>query len=157
MDDIYVILSILVISILIFIVLFSPSPYSKHSKIPQKISNKEQKEQRIERIQHPPINTELKDPTKFICYDPRMQSMNSRQKGHIGIKQDEETLASFYVPAKDIMPEDYPLKLVGECPYSKPLSNDLPIPNIPLCIATKNDYNMKCENGPTTGERVWLQ
>ena len=142
MDDIYVILSILVLSIFIFIILFSPFPYSKNTKP----SNTKPVENTVERIKHQSINVNNVnnvDPTKLVCFDPHMQSMNSRKLGAIGDSKDEETLASFYIPGKENVPEDYPLKLVGECPYSKSLSNDLPIPNIPLCIATKNDYNMK--------------
>ena len=140
MDDFYVILSILVLAIIIFIILFSPSPYSYAYG-----TDKNNKETRIDRIAHPPvtIDEKHKEAPKLVCYDPRMQSMNSRQIGPIGVKQDEETLASFYVPSNDNIPIDYPLKLVGECPYSKSLSSDLPVANVPLCLAEKDNFNMK--------------
>lgn len=140
MDDFYVILAILVLSIFIFIILFS-SPYSSISKNDISSNNKD-----IQRIQHQSVNiTKSVDPNKLVCFDPNMQSMNSRSKGKIGTEEDQETLSSFYIPGKENVPEDYPLKLLGECPYSKPLSNDLPIANVPLCIANKNDFNMKLE------------
>ena len=37
--------------------------------------------------------------------------------------------------------EDYPQKKIGACPFTKPYSTDLPIPDIPICII-KNDALM---------------
>ena len=72
-----------------------------------------------------------------------MQTMNSKKKGNIGDKQDEETLASFYKPADSHVPENYPIKPVEQCAGSKPQSIDLPLVDMPMCIINKHDYNMR--------------
>lgn len=36
------------------------------------------------------------------------------------------------------IPNDYPLTQIGCCPYGKPLSSDLPMANIPMCVITKS-------------------
>lgn len=41
--------------------------------------------------------------------------------------------------ARDEIPEDYPRKKVGACPYSKPLSSPLPLRNMPRCKAVTSD------------------
>jgi hypothetical protein len=102
----------------------------------------------VEHIPHPPLKIEhpYKNETdKQSCYDPRMQSLNSRKKEHIGNKYDEEELASFYIPAKDSVPEDFPVKQIGECPYSKMQAHDIPITDVPQCMAEKDDYNMRIQ------------
>jgi len=148
MKDIYVILSILAIVIVIFIILFIPSPFYK-KPIHVKQSEK------IQRITHPPVvipkKTVIKsEPIKQqqVCFDPRLQSLNSRKKGPIGSPQDEETLSSFYIPAKDAVPEDFPVKQIGECPYSKAQPNDVPLGNVPMCMADNPKYNMRVFHEP---------
>lgn len=47
-----------------------------------------------------------------------------------------------YQHARSVVPENYPRKAIGECPYSKPPSTDLPIPNVPMCVAVQKD-NMR--------------
>ena len=42
--------------------------------------------------------------------------------------------------ARDVE-EDYPQKVIGTCPFTKPPSSDLPIPDIPMCVI-KNDTAM---------------
>jgi hypothetical protein len=135
MDDFYTILAIALLIIISFIILFAPSRNN--------LNNTDGNDKPIvQRVQHPPIDI-TKDPKKMVCFDPHMQSMNSRKKGDIGEANDQETLASFYIPANDGIPEDFPVKEIGECPYSKPDSYDLPIPNLPMCLANKNGFNMK--------------
>jgi len=57
-------------------------------------------------------------------------------------KKDQEMLNSFYTPARDKVPVDNPLKPVGSCPMSKPLSTDLPLIDVPMCLVSKDNYNM---------------
>lgn len=45
-------------------------------------------------------------------------------------------LESYYTNAKDV-PEDYPVKKIGDCPYTKAPSTDLPIANMPMCGINK--------------------
>lgn len=49
--------------------------------------------------------------------------------------QSKEMLNAHYVPARKLIPIDAPFKKVGECPYSKPPSTDLPVRDIPMNVA----------------------
>jgi len=138
MDDLYVLLSILALVLIIFVILFAPSPFAKfYKETPSEETDK------IKRIKHPPVVVETPDKSKLVCFDPRMQSLNSRKKGDIGTPTDEESLASFYVPSKDHVPEDFPVKQIGECPYSKAQQHDIPVAHVNMCLAAKEDYNMR--------------
>lgn len=54
--------------------------------------------------------------------------------------------AHFQQPKTEI-PNDYPLTQIGCCPYGKPLSRDLPIADIPMCVVTKsNDMRLHVSN-----------
>lgn len=55
---------------------------------------------------------------------------------------DRAMLDSYYEPARNTVPEDYPVKQIGACPYTKPPSTDLPLPDMPLCVVQRSD-NMK--------------
>jgi hypothetical protein len=46
-----------------------------------------------------------------------------------------DMLAAHYVPARATVPEDFPRMPVGACPHTKPPSTDLPLRDIPLCVA----------------------
>jgi hypothetical protein len=52
------------------------------------------------------------------------------------VNEAEETLKQFYTPARPTIDLDYPPKKIGCCPFSKPVSTDLPIGNIPMCYAS---------------------
>lgn len=58
-------------------------------------------------------------------------------------EKSEAALNTFFTNARNVVPEDYPRKLVGECPYSKPPSTSLPIANQPMCIAARGDRDLK--------------
>jgi hypothetical protein len=47
-------------------------------------------------------------------------------------------LDSYYQSAKEKVDLDFPPKKIGCCPFSKPLSKDLPIANVPMCYASEN-------------------
>ena len=96
----------------------------------------------VQHITHPPV-TISKPIEKIPCHDPRMASLNSHKKGPIGDANDADSLSSFYLPAKDHVPEDFPVKQIGECPYVKEQQHDIPIIDIPQCMADKPDYNMR--------------
>lgn len=57
---------------------------------------------------------------------------------HFNKAKDKAMLDSHYVPARAVVPEDYPRKKIGACPYSRPPSTDLPLPDIPMCLAQKS-------------------
>jgi hypothetical protein len=47
--------------------------------------------------------------------------------------------------ARETVPEDFPRRDVGACPYSKENAKPLPIANVPMCVATstENMYMVK--------------
>jgi hypothetical protein len=48
--------------------------------------------------------------------------------------------ATFYATqARAEIPVDYPQQPVGSCPFSKAYSRDLPIANMPMCMARSED------------------
>lgn len=55
-------------------------------------------------------------------------------------QESRRMLDAHYENAKESVPEDFPRKQVGDCPYSKPMSSDLPMRDIPRCIMTKTDF-----------------
>lgn len=42
-----------------------------------------------------------------------------------------------YQEARSAVPENYPRKQIGDCPYSRAPSTDLPVANIPMCVAVQ--------------------
>lgn len=50
-----------------------------------------------------------------------------------------QMLDAHYQAARETVPENYPRKEIGACPYSKPPSTDLPMANVPMCIAVQTD------------------
>ena len=45
--------------------------------------------------------------------------------------------------ARAVVPNDYPLNNIGCCPYGKPLSRDLPVADVPMCMAkTSKDMRL---------------
>lgn len=58
-----------------------------------------------------------------------------------------DPIARFYPPAKETIPMDFPAKQIGCCPFSKPMSTDLPPADVPMCWAgagkTKLSQNLK--------------
>jgi len=56
-------------------------------------------------------------------------------------QQTNHMLDAYFQPASVHVPEDFPTKLIGDCPYSKPQSKPLPLTDIPMCIAV-TDQNM---------------
>lgn len=59
-----------------------------------------------------------------------------------------QMLNSHYQNARPDVPEDHPVKPIGACPYSKPPSTDLPIPNVPMCVAVQ-PQNMRLMTSST--------
>jgi hypothetical protein len=78
------------------------------------------------------------------AYHPRLMDPQEQQR----TAEDKEREASrqmldgYYEPARESVPEDYPVKFISDCPYSKPPSTDLPIVDVPMCVAVRKN-NMK--------------
>ena len=60
-------------------------------------------------------------------------------------KKTSKSLDTYFKPISNCLGVDYPVKNIGECPYSKPQKRDLPIANIPMCFLEKNE-NMYLDN-----------
>lgn len=58
--------------------------------------------------------------------------------------ESKRMLDSHYQSARSTVPVDEPRKPIGACPFSKPQSNDLPIPNIPMNVVV-NSSNMRLD------------
>lgn len=58
-------------------------------------------------------------------------------------RQSKEMLNTYYQDASPVVPEDYPRKIVGACPFSKPPSTDLPMVNTPMCITVREQRKLK--------------
>ena len=50
---------------------------------------------------------------------------------------DENMIATYYTNNDNDVPEQYCKKPIGACPDSKRMSDDLPIGNIPMCMAVQ--------------------
>jgi len=55
---------------------------------------------------------------------------------------EEVMLQTYYTPATEKVALDYPPLDVECCPFSKPLSKDLPIANIPMCYASNANTHL---------------
>jgi hypothetical protein len=49
------------------------------------------------------------------------------------IKQWSPSMESYYQPARDCVPVDFPVTRLQDCPPVKPMSSALPIANMPMC------------------------
>jgi len=57
-------------------------------------------------------------------------------------KESATKLNGYFSGVKTCVPEDYPRRPVGACPYAKAQSTDLPLANVPMCVAV-GDQNMR--------------
>lgn len=55
------------------------------------------------------------------------------------IARSKHMLDQQFVPAARSVPVDHPRKAIGACPFSKPLSSDLPIANMPMQLTAKSN------------------
>ena len=63
---------------------------------------------------------------------------------------DKQMLDSHYKNAGPVYIE-YPRKPIGDCPYSKPPSTDLPMADVPQCMAASSSFDMYLRaSKPTT-------
>lgn len=60
--------------------------------------------------------------------------------------ESQKMLDTHFIEAQPVVPDDHPLKEIGACPYSKPLSKDLPMANVPMCLAV-TAQNMRLGSG----------
>jgi hypothetical protein len=63
-------------------------------------------------------------------------------KGTKQLEPDDNMVDTYYVDAKGGVPINYQRKPVGSCPYSKPMSRDLPLANVPMSMAIKGEAHL---------------
>lgn len=73
---------------------------------------------------------------------PPVRARRSASPYETSVLQARAMLDAHYVDAKGAAPEDFPRRSIGACPYTKPPSTDLPLPDLPLCVVQKSG-NMK--------------
>lgn len=145
MDDFYTICAILFLLVIILFIVFAPTGNLSMSTRTMTDDDKKSPtpSSLVHRIPHPSIIVKDIDKEKLVCFDPHMQSLNSRKFGNIGSNEDSDSLASFYQPANEGVPENFPVKPLGDCPYSKAQQHDIPVANLPMCMANQDHYNMR--------------
>jgi len=65
-----------------------------------------------------------------------------RQEIAQNAQRDREMLESNYQNASDDFPVDFVRRPQGSCPESKQMSRDLPLADVPMCLATMPAYDM---------------
>ena len=82
---------------------------------------------------------EEKKPTCEVigpCERPcRYTSLNAEKRKY-DLRAD---IDSQFETARPVVPNDYPLNNIGCCPYGRPLSSDLPMADVPMCMAKKSN------------------
>lgn len=63
-------------------------------------------------------------------------------KGVRELEPEPEMIAMYYKDEVRDVPVQYERRPIGSCPVSKPMSTDLPIANIPMCMLQNNSYDM---------------
>lgn len=84
----------------------------------------------------------VKPPTPAHPVGPSVQEQRKMEEGRA-----KALLDMHYQNAREFVPENYPRKPIGACPYSKPPSTDLPMSNVPMCVAVQQD-NMHLRTPP---------
>jgi len=54
---------------------------------------------------------------------------------------EESELDTYFTPASVLVPEDYPRKEIGACPFAKSQKTELPMVDIPMCTLKSNKVN----------------
>lgn len=125
MNTIYWILILLILIFLLALVL--PSKYSN----PPAVQLQQAIERNKEEKQKQKSTCEKIGPCERPC---RYNNLNQeKRKLARSTTSALASIASQFQAIKDAIPNDYPLTPIGCCPYGKPLSTDLPIPDIPVC------------------------
>jgi hypothetical protein len=66
----------------------------------------------------------------------------SQQKPLLKKEQPVDPIAPYFTPATEIIPKDETM-IVQSCPFSKPLSTDLPVVDMPRCtVLSEKSYRM---------------
>lgn len=126
---------IILLIVVFFVALVLPSKYSGGQAANLK-AMMEKKRLEEERRKHTKATCEKIGPCEREC---RYNSLNA-EKDRYGHSAD---IDSQFMKSKDTVPNDYPPMKIGCCPYGKPLSRDLPMADVPMCMAvSSNDMRL---------------
>ena len=120
----------IVIFLIVFfvVVLILPTNYS------DKPAKELQRALETKRLMERKPTCEVIGPCERPC---RYNSLNAEKNRY----KQKASIDSQFMKAKDV-PNDYPTLGVGCCPYGKPLSRDLPMADVPMCMA-KSSSDMR--------------
>ena len=92
-------------------------------------------------------------PTKQPAPPPKMVGINTSEtaaasvmpyprgagKGAKQVEPSQDMIDTYYTSGRAEVPEQYCAKPIGACPPSKAMSTNLPIANVPMCIALESE------------------
>ena len=64
-------------------------------------------------------------------------------KGVRNLEPEPEMIDKFYKDLNSDVPVNNKQLPIGACPYSRPMSRDLPVANAPMCMAMREDSDMR--------------
>ena len=64
-------------------------------------------------------------------------------KGVRNLEPEPSMIDTYYKDANSDIPINNKQLPIGACPYSRPMSRDLPVANAPMCMATRDDSDMR--------------
>lgn len=121
MNIFWAVLIILVVMLLVFVVL--PSMFETP-------------------VQATTVTTKLRVPMDQPAVAESPEEIKKRELDRLEAiekKHSDELLQSYYHSANPAVPIDYTIKPIGECPESRQMSRDIPLANVPMCKAKRDD------------------
>lgn len=87
-----------------------------------------------------PVNAVLEDVKEDLLQLPKPAG-----KADKSLVPEPDMISKYYenTRAREDVPEQHCAKPIGACPDSKPMSTDLPLGNVPMCVATRAGDNMR--------------
>jgi hypothetical protein len=97
-------------------------------------------------IVHEHVEPNMLDKTDTETYPDEIGFPEPSGKGVKQLTPEQSMIDTYYTNATHI---DVPLNNkqlpIGSCPFSRPMSKDLPLANVPMCMAVDNDSNMRID------------
>ena len=117
---------VIFIIVFLFVALVLPSQY------PERPVKEMERAMKHRQLKERKATCEVIGPCKRPCRYNSLNAEKSRYNHHADIDQQ-------FMLNTGSVPDDYPAKPIGCCPYGRPLSRDLPVADAPMYKATAND------------------
>lgn len=88
-------------------------------------------------------DTNLLDKSITETYPDEIGFPEPAGKGVKNITPEPDMIAKYYTSTQNDVPLNNALRPIGACPISRPMSRDLPVANAPMCMATRDDSDMR--------------